>query len=340
MDNNYKKTIVESIDMESKCFKGKNGKCALLTEDGWCNIVKYCGDEYLSKTCSIFPRRVVSYGDIIERCFEPVCPVIAKKMVTDDIDFSFLEIEIPNESCDMDYRIYDNLSYVRSYLVDFLQNNIYRNLYANFYIMYKIIYDIRNVCIDGEINKDNIYRIIERYEDANNEAIYDMCIQLEDKYSENKFIMGCDFARYMEEVINIILKKYFQKSENYISEFKEFWSVKNIKNGDLIENFKVYYRKNYNKFFTNFFVYSLFCDLVVKDIKDFGKKIEVRYMEYIIIQMIAVFEWSSGKEISYDDYAVIVAAVDRVMSHDKGIYNSIKFDEFLKIEKLLLLFIC
>lgn len=87
-------------------------------------------------------------------------------------------------------------------------------------------------------------------------------------------------------------------------------------------------------------MYSLFCDLVVKDIKDFGKKIEVRYMEYIIIQMIAVFEWSSGKEISYDDYAVIVAAVDRVMSHDKGIYNSIKFDEFLKIEKLLLLFIC
>ena len=66
-----------------------DGRCQMLTEDGWCRIVLECGEEYLSGTCTTFPRKVKQFGDIMECMVEIVCPLVAER-VFDDKKIEFM----------------------------------------------------------------------------------------------------------------------------------------------------------------------------------------------------------------------------------------------------------
>lgn len=60
-------------------MRQRDGKCGLLTEEGWCKIVLECGEKYLSDTCTCFPGCVREFGDVLECMVEIVCPVVAEK---------------------------------------------------------------------------------------------------------------------------------------------------------------------------------------------------------------------------------------------------------------------
>lgn len=115
MDHPFRNEIMKYVDEEKKCMitDAKKVKCGLLTEDGWCRMVLECGEEYLSHTCTIFPRNIRCYGDILERGVEIVCPVVAGYLLENiPIEFGIQEKELDVEIKAIDYQFINN--YVNS----------------------------------------------------------------------------------------------------------------------------------------------------------------------------------------------------------------------------------
>ncbi|MBD5384028.1 MAG: hypothetical protein HDR72_03400 [Ruminococcaceae bacterium] len=52
---------------------GAGGRCPFLTEDNFCRIQRELGAEYLSNTCSIYPRHHIIAGDAVYR-YCNMCP--------------------------------------------------------------------------------------------------------------------------------------------------------------------------------------------------------------------------------------------------------------------------
>ena len=119
LDHPFRDTIVASIDKENKKMKEKDGYCPLLTKEGWCHIVRECGEQYLSNTCTAFPRHRMIFGDVVEQTVELVCPVVANYLFRKEkIAFEFGETDEKETINSIDYTLYDTLSLVRTNLIE------------------------------------------------------------------------------------------------------------------------------------------------------------------------------------------------------------------------------
>ena len=66
----------------------ENGRCPFLNSCNLCDIQATYGEEYLSKTCAMFPRFYDDFGKIREMGIGFGCPEAAKIMLSDDEPFS------------------------------------------------------------------------------------------------------------------------------------------------------------------------------------------------------------------------------------------------------------
>lgn len=66
----------------------ENGRCLFLNSCNLCDIQAACGEEYLSKTCAMFPRFYDNFGKIREMGIGFGCPEAARIMLADDEPFS------------------------------------------------------------------------------------------------------------------------------------------------------------------------------------------------------------------------------------------------------------
>lgn len=72
------------------------GKCPFM-KNNLCSIQIEYGEKYLSKTCMIYPRQMVNFGEIIERTLTPTCPLAAELILNtyDQLAFEFKEVRLP-----------------------------------------------------------------------------------------------------------------------------------------------------------------------------------------------------------------------------------------------------
>lgn len=70
-----------------------SGACALLTECGTCSVHSDYGEDYLSKTCTVYPRANQVVDGVTERSLSPSCPEAARLILLsqDGIDFTYEE---------------------------------------------------------------------------------------------------------------------------------------------------------------------------------------------------------------------------------------------------------
>ena len=72
----------------------EKGNCPFLTEDNWCSIQKKYGEEFLSVTCTTYPRQTWDMGEFYERSLTLTCPVVAEMVLlaTEPLKFETLEV--------------------------------------------------------------------------------------------------------------------------------------------------------------------------------------------------------------------------------------------------------
>lgn len=94
-----RKRIVSRIKFKKKLGKfyvemGPNGFCPFLRSDGLCKIQKTWGEDWLSNTCTFYPRMIYSAGDLLMLSLTLTCPVAAKLALLPKEPMTFEEVQL------------------------------------------------------------------------------------------------------------------------------------------------------------------------------------------------------------------------------------------------------
>ena len=68
-------------------FVPQSGRCPFLNEKNLCEIYINCGEDFLCRTCDMFPRFVKEFGSLREIGLGLGCPEAAKLIVNEKTDF-------------------------------------------------------------------------------------------------------------------------------------------------------------------------------------------------------------------------------------------------------------
>ncbi len=112
----------------------ENNRCPFLTEDNFCSIQRELGEEYLSYTCRVYPRRSVFSGGVIYRCCNLSCYHVVDTLCKDK-DCMKLENVLPNSSQRIKERAYRDKEID---LINYPELKYRSNLFEFFY---GILYD-------------------------------------------------------------------------------------------------------------------------------------------------------------------------------------------------------
>ena len=72
----------------------ENGSCPFLQNDGLCRIQKTWGADWLSNTCTMYPRKPYLTGDLLMMALTLTCPVAAKLALLPEEPMAFEEVPI------------------------------------------------------------------------------------------------------------------------------------------------------------------------------------------------------------------------------------------------------
>ena len=342
LDNDYREEILKSIDYGKKTMKCSNGKCNLMNDKGYCNIVLNCGEEYLSFTCATFPRHDNSYGDVIERFVEPVCPVVARNFLDDKpLDFAVADIDV-KEIKDIDYNLYDCLSKVRSEILSVMQLQMgnYQLLPGKLYIMFKVFGEVLGLYNNSRISQESISAILDKYCTGDHMVSYlEECARLGDLIDEKAEIIRNLMFLFDEDNVFGSLCGVGAKVYPKISKWVKEW----INDADALKrdlkSYIDYMRVHYPYFTEKYFAYVWFSKGIAFDAEDFERGICSRCMEHLLINLCAMSVYKENGDFLEDQqFCCCVAAVDRLISHAKQmpedlmkLYNKIKDASFVNL---------
>ncbi len=101
-------------------FISQSGRCPFLNEKNLCEIYINCGEDFLCRTCDMFPRFVREFGSLREIGLGLGCPEAAKLIVNEHPDFiSETDEEAPAPD-DFDPRLFTSLYKLREKIFDIL----------------------------------------------------------------------------------------------------------------------------------------------------------------------------------------------------------------------------
>lgn len=93
-------TSCMELDSEQKLYAMKlkpNGFCPMLTENNLCRLQRDYGENFLSITCSTYPRITNNFGDFFERALTLSCPVAAEQVLFDEEPIRFGFVNVPEK---------------------------------------------------------------------------------------------------------------------------------------------------------------------------------------------------------------------------------------------------
>ena len=110
--------LKSSINYSDECFKQNNTRCAMLNDNGLCDLQSTLGEDYLCNTCKMFPRHIEEFQDIREYSLSLSCPEFTRMLLEPDYVFGISETvdsveDNPEEFEDFDFILFDKLEYAR-----------------------------------------------------------------------------------------------------------------------------------------------------------------------------------------------------------------------------------
>lgn len=107
--------LQNAINWEEGVFRQHNNRCAMLNDEGLCDLQLTEGEDALCYTCGMYPRHVEDFEDVREYSLSISCPEVARLLCERKSLLSFIEDE-NDEIEEEDYEDFDFMMY--SYLLD------------------------------------------------------------------------------------------------------------------------------------------------------------------------------------------------------------------------------
>lgn len=325
LDNPYRDTILQAIDREKKTLKCSNGKCDLLNEEGYCNIVLNCGVEHLSNTCTVFPRAHKKYGDIVEVFVEIVCPLVAKYLLENHvIDFVLHETDEVMEVNIDEIPLYDTLCIARTKLVELMQTLPGQFTTGKAFILFSICNKIRNLIKENKLNNENVTNELNHYfSDEALSTIFFQCESFKDNLlAKTSLIQQILTNLNKNDLLSRIINYSIVRFPFILNYFQKWINNREALEADLLQYIN-YLRNNHPTFTENYFVYVLFTSWCSQNQDSFGNEILIRVIEQMITHLAAMAYYLENKELPINNFSVIISMIDRRMAHSKKLFQSI-----------------
>lgn len=120
--------LLKSINFTEQCFLQNNSRCAMLNDNGLCDLHSSLGEESLCYTCKMFPRHVEEFQDIREYSLSLACPEFVRMLMEPSYIFDIIEneddlLDDPDEFEDYDFILFDKLNFARDKMLHIAKNN-------------------------------------------------------------------------------------------------------------------------------------------------------------------------------------------------------------------------
>lgn len=313
----FGKVIMDAIDEKNRLFKGdENNRCQLLTTGGLCKIVQRFGPDALCVTCKFFPREIYVNGDIYEAGVEAACPVVAEKLLDSKLPyFTYDEEEIDKELPeDTDYSMYDSLSPIRNFLIELLLSDNNDNIYGKIFIIIDMMTRLKDLIEKNELTPESSALLLSEYD--NEELIAQVCSGMRNIKGSNSLTDNVIFkslglhSNIMKKIAVKLIPNFLELDINkYISDIGLL--------RDSINGLITFTRENCPYFLRNFIINKLFLFFIPKEKDIFGDLMFHIFNELFLIQFVAGIHYGEHNGITLEEYAVIIAKIDRLTAHSK-----------------------
>ena len=314
-----------------------HGRCPMLTEDNLCRVVARLGPEYLCPTCMFYPRCACSYGDVQELYLALSCPeVLRSLMEKEQIEFDIGEDEISGQEYPHT-ELYVFESAVRTSLVEFLYTMRQISLPVRLFAAFTILEEGVRMDREGNHNADLLRLCIDAY--AQPEVLCAMEEKLRGVVDER--------SRYhfLGQILNIAGKyKEYERFHRLVQQAVEYFGREYTEDYEQqLKTFRETVCREYGKFYTNYWVYRLFCDLIsVPEFEKSREKFLYIGVEFALFQTIALVSFIKGN-LAREEYMYIISCLSRLMEHSDSFYqsltSSIVDNDLVSVAGILLLII-
>lgn len=294
-----------SIDWENGMFEQFEHKCALLNENGLCDVYCDAGEDKMCILCHRYPRHYEEFENVREISLSVSCPEAAKIVLGNrgKVGFYTETDEEEEEYEDFDYLMYTKLLDIREILLDVLHER--KGSVA--YRISKLLDIVHG--IQGLIDNDEIFGIDEQEQRALTEQInyrrYTGKMKLRQEYMVEMMqnlhrleVLRPTWTDFIREVQSILY--VYLDAEEY---------------GKLCEEFDSFYGERMQEYeqLMSYFIYTYFCGAVY----DYEVESKLRFgiAAVLIIHEMDMAMWYKNKDLTFEEQVGLVHNYSMEIEH-------------------------
>ena len=320
----------ESIDY-AKIKLNEDKKCPFLDDCNYCKIHSEISEDYLSNTCSHFPRILNKIDEEYEISLDVSCPEAARLVLgqkegiifnKDNIDLKKYIVAGEIDTNDDEYKDYPIRYFkeIRNYCISIMKNrdfDISRRLFILGDFLYRLEEKADENCesVCTFIENYNVEHIAQSY--TRNDLNYMMQISLLDNivdsldiYNETDSMLFKEYTKQAVEGFNIESSEQLEiESDKYIDAFVDYSREHIDKNDYIFENYLV------NFMYNNLFPYS------ESDCMFEGYMMML--IRYSLLRFYLVGKYLYNKKESTDSIIKFIQVFSKAIEHDKSYIEEI-----------------
>lgn len=278
----------------------ENKKCPFLNNKKLCNIVTELGEEFLSDTCTTFPRNLNKFVDRIEYTLDFGCPAVIDLINEHKDAIQF------NQEGNNNYTS-TGLYQVREMILDMIKNEEYsltERMMMTFYCLLDLLEDED---IDEEMI--DVYKSKE-YGQPLVREIRKMKFNLADSFWERNELFLDIVQLYRRQDL---YREYLEEISTLAEKLEEYYSDSGIK--EKVKTFEAQYVA-YQGLLKNYLIGEIFANCLKEDmnLEDIVMVFQWIILEYCVIKQAVFLKWLSQDEKSIDyhivkEYIMLIARI-------------------------------
>lgn len=294
-----------SIDWENGMFEQFEHKCALLNENGLCDVYCDAGEDKMCILCQRYPRHYEEFENVREISLSVSCQEAAKIVLGNrgKVGFYTETDEEEEEYEDFDYLMYTKLLDIREILLDVLHERK-GSVAHRISKLLDIVHGIQ-----GLIDNDEIFGIDEQEQRALTEQInyrrYTGKMKLRQEYMAEMMqnlhrleVLRPTWTDFIREVQSILY--VYLDAEEY---------------GKLCEEFDSFYGERMQEYeqLMSYFIYTYFCGAVY----DYEVESKLRFgiAAVLIIHEMDMAMWYKNKDLTFEEQVGLVHNYSMEIEH-------------------------
>lgn len=294
-----------SIDWENGMFEQFEHKCALLNENGLCDVYCDAGEDKMCILCQRYPRHYEEFENVREISLSVSCPEAAKIVLGNrgKVGFYTETDEEEEEYEDFDYLMYTKLLDIREILLDVMHERK-GSVAHRISKLLDIVHGIQ-----GLIDNDEIFGIDEQEQRALTEQInyrrYTGKMKLRQEYMAEMMqnlhrleVLRPTWTDFIREVQSILY--VYLDAEEY---------------GKLCEEFDSFYGERMQEYeqLMSYFIYTYFCGAVY----DYEVESKLRFgiAAVLIIHEMDMAMWYKNKDLTFEEQVGLVHNYSMEIEH-------------------------